>query len=50
MTVYTRTIVQVETYFVCNDPDEKFQSAYKSNHNADTALLHIINSLLLALD
>ena len=43
-------LVQLETYFDCNDLDEKFQSAYKSNHSTETALLHIVNSLFLALD
>ncbi len=41
---------QLTTYLAANSLFEPLQSAYQSNHSTETALLHVLNDLLVALD
>ena len=43
-------IDQLEKHFVANDLNDEFQSAYRQNHSTETALLHITNDILMAMD
>ena len=41
---------QITSYIATNSLFEPLQSAYRAKHSTETALLHILNDLLVALD
>ena len=41
---------QLNTYLVQNDLFESFQSAYRSNHSTETALLRVVNDIQRSID
>ena len=43
-------IIELEEQFEKNDLNDEFQSTYGSNHLTETALLHIVNDILLSMD
>ena len=43
-------IDELEAHFENNDLNDEFQSAYRSNYSTETALLHIVNHLLISMD
>ena len=43
-------INELEEHFEKNDLNDEFQSAYRSNHSTETALLHIVNDILISMD
>lgn len=49
-TVERAAVSQMQNYLSTNNLNATMQSAYRKNHSCETALLRVINDLLLALD
>ena len=43
-------INQLESHFEKNNLNDEYQSAYRANHSTETALLHIVNNILVSMD
>ena len=43
-------IDQLEDHFESNDLNDDFQSAYRANHSTETALIHIVNDIIISMD